>query len=97
MESLTIPQGREKQAVMIQVSSGLQTTEISILIYTWYLVLIRHAANRTRSGRNAEVHKVVVDELCDMRVTVSPLLLHALDYGDIQTGQSAKLNYISSN
>jgi hypothetical protein len=52
----------------------------------WYFVLIRHSANRPRSGRNAEVDKVVADELWDMRVTISPLLLYALDYGDIQTG-----------
>jgi hypothetical protein len=43
------------------------------------------------------VNEVVVDELYGMRVTVSPVLLHALAYGDIQqTGQS-KLSYISSN
>jgi hypothetical protein len=39
----------------------------------------------------------IVDELYGMRVTESPLLLHALAYGDIQTGQSTKLNYIPSN
>ena len=43
------------------------------------------------------MNEVVADELYGMRVTVSPLLLHALAYGDIQTGQSTKLYYIPSN
>lgn len=58
--------------------------------------MLRHAANRPRSDGGVEVNEVVVDELYDMRVIVS-LLLHALVYGDIQTGQSTKLNYIPSN
>jgi hypothetical protein len=40
-----------------------------------------------RSDRDVEVNEVVVDELHGMRVTVSPPLLHAIAYGDIQTGQ----------
>jgi len=43
------------------------------------------------------VNEVVDDELYGMGVTVSSLLHHALAYGDIQTGQSTKLNYIPSN
>ena len=43
------------------------------------------------------MNEVVVDELYGMRVTVSPLLLHALAYSDIQTGQSTKLHYNRSN
>ena len=84
---------------MIQLSSGLQTTAISILryIYIYIYCLLRHAANRSRSDRDVEVNEVVADELYGMRVTVSPLLLHALAYGDIQTGQSTKLYYIPSN
>ena len=54
MESSTIPQERKKQTVMIQVSRGMQTTAISILIYI-YFVLLRHAANRQiRQGCRSE-------------------------------------------
>ena len=89
MESSIGPQSREKQTVMIQVTSGLQTTAKSILIY---FILLRHTGNSPRLDRNAEVNEDVVDELYGMRVTVSPPLLHALEYGDIQTGHPTKLN-----